>query len=151
MNTLSSSQETRLARQKACEGCEFYKPETKSCGTFLPNKLLKLQGGDLVELEGRERKVRLCGCYLPAKWTWGFTECPLPAEHKRWGKELSKEKIKAIKELLKGEEPTAKWMGEMFEVYNSSFNHKEPVKSKTCGSCIQRMVKQLKEAIEVYS
>jgi hypothetical protein len=148
INTLHVTTKEYEDRRSACLACEFYNPQTKSCGTFLPVKLLKLQGADLVKLEGRQRKVRLCGCFLPAKWKLTFASCPLPAEHKRWDRTVTKEQIQEVKRVINSEQGTRKWVKEMFDTYNATFSHKEKDSSLGCGKCLQRMKNQMIELID---
>ena len=146
-NTLFTSEEQKQERLAKCRECKFYVESTKSCGTFLGKKLAKLKGGDLVEIEGRKKKVRLCGCYLPAKANLKMSSCPLPKPYKRWDSTITKKDLRYIKKMLGNESPTKEWMQEMFLTYNKTFTRQEPSNSLTCGSCIARMINQLKELV----
>ena len=55
--------EERSHRLKTCEACKYYKAKTKSCGTLMRPRTLR-------------NKVKLCGCYMPAKTKFKFSECP---------------------------------------------------------------------------
>ena len=55
--------EERTRRLRICEGCKYYKAETKSCGTLMRPRTLR-------------NKVKLCGCFMPAKTKFKFSECP---------------------------------------------------------------------------
>jgi len=146
-NTLFTSEEQKQERLAICRACEFYVEATQSCGTFLGKKLAKLQGGDLVQLEGRKKKVRLCGCYLPVKANLKMSSCSLPKPYKKWDATITKKDIAAIKKMLGNESPTKEWMQEMFTTYNQTFTRQEPISSLNCGSCIRRMIEQLKELV----
>lgn len=151
INTLHVTTEEYEKRRSICMACEFYNKQTKSCGTLLPLNLIKGKGGDLVELEGRERKVRLCGCYMPAKWKLSFSECSLPGEHSKWGKTVSKAQYKEVKDLLNNQVSSSEWNEKMLEIYNSTFTRTEKDSSLTCGKCLQRMKKQLEELVKNYN
>lgn len=55
--------EERTRRLRTCEGCKYYKANTKSCGTLARPRTLR-------------NGVKLCGCFMPAKTKFKFSECP---------------------------------------------------------------------------
>lgn len=143
----SRTQQNERAQQ--CVKCPFYVKATKSCGTLAVKNLAKgKKAGDLVELEGYQRRVRLCGCYLPAKWAARWAECPLPKEHKRWGRLVTKDDIDKIKEVLKTKEKTREWFDQFYLIYNKVFDKNQ--KPQSCGSCQKIMLNELTQLVEKY-
>jgi len=134
-----------------CRGCEFFKPETVSCGTFLPDKILKegTAKGDLVKVEGRKKKVRLCGCHMGQKVKFKIASCPAGF----WKTEVSlkdKLKLKAVlNEFQKKGKMKSSEVPEFVEAYNQAFGANKKVKQlKGCGSCFGQMMDESIKSIE---
>jgi|AACY02.2.fsa_nt_gi hypothetical protein len=144
-----ATREQQDARARECVKCPFYVKATKSCGTLAPKNLLKgKKAGDLVELEGYERRVRLCGCYLPAKWAARWTECPLPGKHKRWNKLVTKEDIDKVKKIISDKDRSKEWYEDFLNTYNRVFDKRK--KPSSCGSCNSQMLRELEQLVEKY-
>ena len=132
---------TRAERFSLCQSCDFFKPETQSCGTFLPKKAIEEGSlkGDLVSIPGKKKKVRLCGCHMGQKVKFKMASCPAG----KWKSEVSlKDKLK-LKSLFKKrpQSMTRQEVKEFVEAYNQAFGAKKQVKQATgCGGCLRQMV-----------
>ena len=135
-----SPRKEREERLSICRSCEYYKEETRSCGTLI-------MGDELPELVdvGKKRKVRLCGCIMPLKTKLKTASCPL----KKWESNLSREDLKSLKEAyskIEGDVIKAKDAEELVKVYNKAFGANKQITS--CGKCLRDLVKEVKEAIK---
>lgn len=133
--------EERNKRAALCNSCEFYKPDTRTCGTFrLINPL-----GDLVIHEGRD--VRLCGCIMPVKWNFSSTSCPLG----RWDKLIDDETLEEIKRVVQeysGKPSILKDdMKKIVDTYNVANSSKQAYTE--CGSCIKELLDEMAKLVEV--
>lgn len=73
----------RTRRLDICKGCKYYKENTKSCGTLLKPRTLR-------------NGVKLCGCYMPAKTKFKFSECPAGF----WSAQVSEGDRAQIRQLI---------------------------------------------------
>lgn len=135
-----SPRKEREERMSICRSCEYYKEETRSCGTLIMGDDL----GELVDV-GKKRKVRLCGCIMPLKTKFKIASCPL----KKWGSELSKEDLKELKELfgrIEGDRMKTEDATKLVQAYNKTFGANKQVTS--CGACLRDLVKEIKETLK---
>lgn len=129
---------TRVERMKICESCEFFNVKHKTCGT--PRWVNP--AGDLVEIEGRKRRVRLCGCDMRIKTKIKAASCPA-----RFWTSVAKEgdyrKLRAlVKEVKdKGSVQTAV-AEEIVELYNSSFGAKKKL-GMGCSHCLKEIIQEV--------
>lgn len=137
----------RTERFNTCLACEHYQPTHRSCGTFLPNKIMggELQG-DLVEVEGRKRKVRLCGCDMGIKTKFKAASCPLG----KWGSVVDAKGMRELEAIAKNQTGRRMKMKEVktfVELYNSVFKASKPM-TFGCGKCINAILDEVKSVIQ---
>lgn len=128
----------REERKSICSKCEFYKPETDSCGTL---RLLNPKG-DLVTYNGLE--YRLCGCVMSAKTIFKTFGCPVG----KWGRLVEERDLEKLQELIAQIEKNrvkTSVMNEIIAEYNKVFGTN--LKPTTCGSCAKQIVKEIRTAI----
>jgi hypothetical protein len=80
---------TRNQRLEICKACPHYIESTRTCGPLIIGE----DQGELVKIDGRKRKLRLCGCIMPVKTRLKTSKCPLG----KWGSLVDAEALKALK------------------------------------------------------
>ena len=144
-----TDRKTREQRMDTCRNREFFKPDTVSCGTFLPDKMVK-QGtvkGDLVKVEGRKKKVRLCGCHMGQKVKFKIASCPVGF----WKSEVNLSDKLKLKSILKGFSGKMKGsdLPAFVDAYNNAFGAGKKVKDlRGCGGCFSQMIDESIKSLE---
>lgn len=136
---------TKNERLAICQGCEFFKSEAFSCGTFLPTKILKGElKGDEVEYKGK--KYTLCGCNMRQKAKFKTAKCPVG----KWKAVVNQRDLNRLKKLIEevdGKRSIKVEQGkEILQQYNKTFDAGRIFKK--CGSCLNDLIKESKEAIK---
>lgn len=137
----------RTERFNTCLACEHYQPTHRSCGTYLPTKIMggELQG-DLVEVEGRQRKVRLCGCDMGMKTRFKAASCPIG----KWGSAVNAKDMKELERLAANQKGRQMKVGDakaLINLYNKVFNASKPM-TLGCGKCINAILDEVKSSME---
>ena len=102
--------------------------------------------GDLVEVEGRQRKVRLCGCDMGMKTRFKAASCPIG----KWGSAVNAKDMKELERLTnnqKGRQIRMKEAKEIVDLYNKVFNASKPM-TYGCGKCINAILDEIKSVIQ---
>lgn len=120
------------ARVATCRACEFFKPTTESCGTFMHR--------DIVTYQGEQRT--LCGCKIRAKAWIAFFNCPL----NKW---KQKDRIVAILAAAKSfsNPPTQEEIDRFYKM-KSDLIGKEVMPE--CEACARREIQQFIRDINIY-
>jgi len=125
-----------------CKGCEHYNETTRSCGTLVLGDDI----GELVEVKGKKRKVRLCGCVIPVKTKFKTASCPL----KKWRSKVDADALKDLQKLVKIADQYRRFSNEelkqFYKAYNQTFEAAKELSS--CSSCVRQMVQEAREAIK---
>ena len=137
----------RTERFNACQACEHYQAKHRSCGTYLPTKIMggELQG-DLVEVEGRQRKVRLCGCDMAMKTKFKAASCPIG----KWGSLVNAKDMRELEKIAgenTGRTIKRKDAERLVNLYNKAFEGKKRM-TVSCGSCIAAILDEVKASIQ---
>lgn len=123
--------QTRTERLKTCEGCKYYKADTKSCGELLRPR--KLRNG-----------VKLCGCYMPVKARLKVASCPAGY----WEAKVTPETLDEIRAVLNYSgnlEPEQ--VQKLTDLYNEVVGAN--AKPTSCSSCLRLMLDELKEFLDM--
>jgi len=120
----------RNRRLDLCKACKYYKANTQSCGTLLRPRTLR-------------NGVKLCGCFLPAKTKFKFSECPAGF----WSATVTSEDQDRIKEAVS-------WTGslslsqtrELVDIYNRVTGTTNTYTG--CNACLTNMRDELKRFLE---
>lgn len=128
-----SSKEKAKKRIEICEGCEHFKPSSRTCGTPIVGNWI----GD----------VKLCGCFMDAKTKISFSSCPFSL----WDDlQVTKNDYLAMKKLLHevnhqidgGQKKT------LFEMTKKYFGSKTT--SSNCKPCLNKALEQIKRIVSEY-
>ncbi len=153
MLSLTVTKEVHLQRMRTCEGCKFFKSITKSCGTLIVGR--KLTQEELEELQKEnlvkhyKKKIRLCGCWLPAKTYGLFESCPVG----KWGMEsLSKEQMQKLILFVEDLPQYGIYKSESVKELNRWFQFVTGSKKNIsgCPTCVRDMVKTFRKEIKKY-
>jgi len=146
----SEERERRLA---ICHKCRFYNSTTQSCGTLIVGRRLKPE--ELLEAEREnirkhnKKRVRLCGCFLPAK-TWGKLEsCPIG----RWEiYGLTDVELAALLQFVEEMPRFGIIKGEALAELNRWYAKLTGVKTplSNCPPCVRQTMVNLRHAVEEY-
>jgi hypothetical protein len=133
---------TRNQRLEICKACPHYIESTRTCGPLIIGE----DQGELVKIDGRKRKVRLCGCIMPVKTRLKTSKCPLG----KWGSLVDAEALKALKIFVqemesKGAIKTSN-IQPFLDAYNKAFDTNK--KYTSCSTCIKQMYQEAKEALK---
>jgi len=122
-------------RRALCLSCEFYKADTRTCGTFRGLNPL----GDKVSYNGEE--YTLCGCIMPVKWQFSSSSCSVGKWHRHISDEALKELSEIVKEYRGKPSVQNKEMQRIVDAYNMATSKK--AKYTNCGKCIKEMLDEL--------
>lgn len=132
--------EEKERRRSLCISCEYYKADTRTCGTFRGINPL----GDKVVYNGQE--FTLCGCVMPVKWNFSSSSCSVG----KWGRKISDEFLadaKKIVELYRTRPSIVdEEMRQIVDIYNKATSKNQ--RYTTCGSCIKDMINELNKLVE---
>lgn len=128
-------------RRALCIACEFYKPETRTCGTFRGMNPL----GDKVSYQGQE--YTLCGCIMPVKWQFSSAECSVG----KWEKKITEELLEEIRAIVKDYrgKPTisSEAMRKIIDTYNKANSSNKEYTN--CGKCVKQLIQEMTKLIKV--
>jgi hypothetical protein len=153
MFTLTVPLTIQKTRIEICQACKFYKQSTRSCGTLIVGR--KLTKEELEEIDKDNlvkhyrKKVRLCGCFLPAK-TWGiFESCPVG----KWGVHaLSETEVEQIVSFVDTLPNVGSYNADTVRELNRW--HKLLTGSRknisTCPNCVRETVRTFRREINKY-
>ena len=138
------NQNTRAERLAICHKCQFYQESTRSCGTFLPKKIMRGEfTGDVVQY--RRREITLCGCDMNQKTKFKTAKCPA----NKWKSAVAPEDIEQLQRAIDAVEGKHrienKEVDEIVQAYNQAFSAKRTI--KRCGTCMKDLITEAKEAI----
>jgi hypothetical protein len=139
------NQNTRAERLAICKACQFYREQTRSCGEFLPKKMMRGEfKGDVVEY--RNKEITLCGCDMVQKTKFKTSKCPA----NKWKSVVKSADIKHLEKLVNSIDGKHKTdmskAQEIVNAYNTAFEAKRTVKA--CGTCFKDLITETKEAIK---
>jgi hypothetical protein len=120
-------------RIEICEGCDYFKPETRTCGTpVIGDKI-----GD----------KKTCGCFMDIKTKLTFSKCPFSF----WGvSQVAENDYIAIKKLLKDVQRTINPQQKevLFDMQRKYFGGNK--KTSNCVPCIKSALEEMKQVVEEY-
>lgn len=145
-DALLVTEEQLQERKATCEGCEYFKTNTRSCGTLI------IGGKGVHSKTGK--KIRLCGCYIDAKARLKITDCPAGSWKRLFDLTNANQWIRRAKELIEQVETrndnswTREEIREAFTIERENFGTK--TKDSNCVECIQKAFKNLRKMITLW-
>lgn len=136
-----------------CQTCKHFKQHTRSCGTLVFGRALKPEEIQEAQKENKikhyKKKVRLCGCYLPAKTFGIFQACPLG----KWGVHaLSTEELQQIVAFVDAlpqfgtyNSNTVRELNRWYKLLTGSRKN-----ISTCPNCVRETVRTFRKEIQKY-
>jgi hypothetical protein len=127
-------------RRSLCLACEYYKADTRTCGTFRAVNPL----GDKVVYNGQE--FTLCGCVMPVKWQFSSASCSVG----KWERQITAEAMEELKAIVKDYKGKPSILNEDMKRIVNAYNMATSKKQKytNCGKCIKDMLNELIKLVD---
>jgi hypothetical protein len=136
-----------------CQTCKHFKQLTRSCGTLVFGRALKPEEIEEAKKENRikhyKKKIRLCGCFLPAKTFGIFQSCPIG----KWGVHaLSEEEMQRIVLFVDSLPQFGTYKTETIKELNVWYKLLTGSRKNisTCPNCIRETVRTFRREIKKY-
>jgi hypothetical protein len=136
-----------------CQTCKYFKQTTRSCGTLVFGRALKPEEIEEAKKENRikyyKKKVRLCGCFMPAKTFGIFQTCPIG----KWGVHaLSEEEMQQILSFVDTLPKFGTYKSETIKELNKWYKLLTGSRKNisTCPTCVRETVRTFRREIKKY-